>query len=275
LFCFVWFGLVLPLVQAATGITDVAELVSTFIHNEDQNFSLFNYVSEQNNELERLEETIAGLQAEVAKHTQESGEDINQHKQLLNELEARLQATDAAAAKYELRFQEAQNTVSTLNKSIEDIFKNIGCDSSLMSEMLAELNVTENNMMQYLGVIEQRTNEILQAYARTQADSAAATGAGGGAGAGAHDGSTEANARLASILGQGPVHSHGGIALHIDPPKLDDYSSDEDDSDDDNEAAHPLSLKELKDRTMKVLEARPAANRSGRMAMDHGRRGRR
>ena len=67
------------------------ELVSTFIHNEDQNFSLFNYVSEQNNELERLEGQIAVLQGEVSKHTQESGEDMNQHKQLLKDLESRLQ----------------------------------------------------------------------------------------------------------------------------------------------------------------------------------------
>ena len=34
-------------IKAATGITDIEELVRTFIKNEDQNFSLFNYVNEQ------------------------------------------------------------------------------------------------------------------------------------------------------------------------------------------------------------------------------------
>ena len=98
-------------VQAATGINDVEELVSTFIHNEDQNFSLFNYVSEQNNELERLEEHIATLQAEKAKYTQESGEDMNQHKQLLKDLDAKLARTDASATTYETKFQVATRTV--------------------------------------------------------------------------------------------------------------------------------------------------------------------
>ena len=74
--------------------------------------------------------------------------------------------------------------------------------------------------------------------------------------------------RLASILGQGPVRQHGGTALHIDPPKLDDYSTDEDDSEDDNETAHPLSLKELKDRTMKVLDARSATRTGAHAAGD-------
>ena len=34
-------------IKAATGISDIQELVNTFIANEDQNFSLFNYVNEQ------------------------------------------------------------------------------------------------------------------------------------------------------------------------------------------------------------------------------------
>lgn len=34
--------------------------------------------------------------------------------------------------------------------------------------MLGNQGVTESNMMQYLGIIEQRTSEILQAYAASQ-----------------------------------------------------------------------------------------------------------
>ena len=40
-------------IKGATGITDIEELVRTFIKNEEHNFSLFNYVNEQNNEIER------------------------------------------------------------------------------------------------------------------------------------------------------------------------------------------------------------------------------
>lgn len=37
-----------------------------------------------------------------------------------------------------------------------------------MEEMLGNQGVTESNMMQYLGIIEQRASEILQAYAASQ-----------------------------------------------------------------------------------------------------------
>jgi len=42
--------------------------VATFIEAEDQNFSLFNYVNELNNEVEKLEVLIAHLRAEIERH---------------------------------------------------------------------------------------------------------------------------------------------------------------------------------------------------------------
>ena len=45
-------------IQAATGISDIDELVTTFINAEDQNFALFNYVNELNGECEKLEEQV-------------------------------------------------------------------------------------------------------------------------------------------------------------------------------------------------------------------------
>lgn len=44
--------------------------VRTFVKNEDQNFSLFNYVNEQQNEVEKLEEQLNQLEEEEKKFTQ-------------------------------------------------------------------------------------------------------------------------------------------------------------------------------------------------------------
>ena len=55
-------------IQAATGISDIDELVTTFINAEDQNFALFNYVNELNAECEKLEEQIADIKAEIEKY---------------------------------------------------------------------------------------------------------------------------------------------------------------------------------------------------------------
>lgn len=55
------------------GVLDVPSLprqVRTFVKNEDQNFSLFNYVNEQQNEVEKLEEQLHQLEEEEQKFTQ-------------------------------------------------------------------------------------------------------------------------------------------------------------------------------------------------------------
>lgn len=45
---------------------------------------------------------------------------------------------------------------------IDSLFNKINCDRSAIDDMLgAASGVTDSNMIQYLGIIEQRTNELL------------------------------------------------------------------------------------------------------------------
>ena len=69
-------------IKASTGISDIDELVRTFIKNEEHNFSLFNYVTEQNNEIEKFEEQIQALKDEEQRFEKESGNDANQVRSL-------------------------------------------------------------------------------------------------------------------------------------------------------------------------------------------------
>lgn len=42
------------------------------------------------------------------------------------------------------------------------MFEQAGCGTPAVRSLLGEEGVSEGNMMQYLGILEQRTNEILQ-----------------------------------------------------------------------------------------------------------------
>lgn len=48
-------------IKEMTGEDDLNVLVNRFIEVEDKNFALFNYVNEQNNEIEKLQEDIFGV----------------------------------------------------------------------------------------------------------------------------------------------------------------------------------------------------------------------
>ena len=213
-------------IKAATGIDNIDELVQTFIDAEDQNFSLFNYVNELNNEVEKLEEQIAEIKAEIEKYKGQGGQNDRQRKKLLKDLEDRLASTEARAEQYEAKALKAAKTVSQLEQGIQSIFNKI--------DMLGTTGVTESNMMQYLGIIEQRTNELLQRYHQKNKD------AEGG--------------EVVAVMGQGPAAPAGSTVINIDPPVIGDEDDSEDESDDDEE--RPLSRDELKAKTLRGLTKR-------------------
>ena len=109
---------------------------------------------------------------------------------------------------------------------IQSLFNKIGCNTSAMSEMLADSLVTEANMMQYLGMIEQRTNELLQGFAaaqKHQTEVALASGTGGPGGImqslhGLGDdgaGPMTAQQAMMNILGQGPMTPMGQELIQV------------------------------------------------------------
>lgn len=50
------------------------------------------------------------------------------------------------------------------------MFSKIGCDNTAIAELLGgHAGVTDNTVLQYLGIVEQRTNELLQLQAFLQA----------------------------------------------------------------------------------------------------------
>jgi len=247
-------------IKAATGITDIDELVKTFIKNEDHNFSLFNYVNEQNNEIEKLDEQIQMLREEERKFAHESGEDVHQHKQILKELEAKLQNSESMAEKYEIRCQDLQRIIESLKRGIQSIYEKLEVDE----DSFVDPTVTESNMVHYLGVVEQQANRILRAYADIRqellqpsmsASQLVTADSTEGQESPVAGGSPSKAATLTSVLGVGPKVPMGQDLLHVNPPKLDDYQSD-DEEDDDEDDTRPLTREELKARTLNRLQKR-------------------
>ena len=237
-------------IQASTGISDIDELVETFIEAEDKNFSLFNYVNELNNEVEKLEDSIKGTREQIEMFRGQGQDTDNHRKRILQDLEAKLARTEQKAEQCEARAAKTMSTVNELKKGIEDTFLRIGCNSEAVSAALGNEGVTESNMMQYLGIIEQRTNEILQMYTAVKMQEQ-----------GQDIKSAEAQAELASIMGQGPAVPLGAGEVKVSPPAAGDDVDSEEESEEDED--RPLTREELKAKTLRNLAKREALERDG------------
>jgi len=210
-------------IQEGTGIYDINEIVTRFLEAEEQNFSLFNYVNDINTEIERLEHSISDMRSQIEKYRGQGMSTDTQRKKTLRDLEDKLLRTGNKAHEYEARYQTAARTITQLKNGIQSIFTRIGAASTSVDEMLGNQGVTESNMMQYLGIIEQRTSEILQAYAASQIGLP-----------------SEHTLQLPSVVDAAATHK-----FDVRPPSYDDISSGEDSEEQEGNEERPLTRNEI------------------------------
>ena len=259
-------------IQESTGIYDINEIITKFLDAEEQNFSLFNYVNDINSEIERLEHHISDMRNQIEKYRGQGMSTDTQRKKNLRTLEEKLVKTGKKVEEYDARYQSAKRVLDQLKNGIHSIFTRIGASSNLVTtttsnpgnvnpnmnningnnnsskvegsnntttydEMLGNQGVTESNMMQYLGLIEQRTAEILQAYAASQANAAGVN--------------LDLSLQLPTV-----IPADHATKILVQPPSYDDISSGEDSEDEQDE--RPLTRHELEKRS-----AREVARKAG------------
>lgn len=247
-------------IKQATGTSSVDELVESFQQAEEENASLFKQVDELSQEVNRLEEQASDMRNEISRIKElnsPSGHGAStQRSKLLSDLETRLEKAQERAAVYEERHNSAVKTVSTLRSGIARIFTKAGCDTENAQSLFGSEGVTESNMMQYLGLIEQRANELLQQHAATVAESKG----------------LDPSSAKASVLGHGPSVPPGSAfnAISVQAPSSFAVSADELDEERDEK---PLLREELLSQSGPTIakheeHASAAARHSGRSARD-------
>ena len=249
-----------------TGESDVEKLVEQFVEAEDENFRLFSYVNQLNAEIEKLEDSIAELTREIAKHRGESTTHDAEKARAVKALDERLRRAETRARMYDRKYATATATMGKLKDGAWRVFNKIGCNTEVNRSLLGEDGVTDHNVMQYLGVIEQRTNEILQMFAASRtARGRLATGDntvsgkktdGPNAGVGGDD-------AFAALLHAGPTSSTATASvLRIEPPSTTAPKADDDSEEEDDE--RPLTRDEIREKMLRALRRREAGEaRSG------------
>jgi len=229
-------------ISGATGISDVDELVRVFIENEEQNFSLFRYMNEQTAEIERLEDEINALQEEGERCRAEQGDNASD-KEEIAKIERQIKATEEQTAIYSSKCEESQKLLDEAKDEIKLLLIRLDCQPSGEG---GELSITTDNVLHYLGLVEERAIDIVSNYNRLQALSD-----------GAHKNRVQTNGRASSRR------------CSINPPRLID--TDSDNSEDDSSLPRPVHRQDLASRAS-MLASRASMARQKRRTTFAGRR---
>jgi chromosome segregation ATPase len=178
-------------IRKVTGIDDIGELVEKFKAVEDQNFSLFNYVNEINNEIELHAEEIVHLQVRVNQMKVEAVEIEQERKAKLAVLEEQLKTANEKTDQFDRQSNEIGSVLSDLTQGVETVIStlqtiaakktdeegsrpNTGSsalrrsekvrqmiDFQLPNDTIGSVVVNESNLIQFLGLVESKANELL------------------------------------------------------------------------------------------------------------------
>ncbi|MEE6483097.1 hypothetical protein FKM82_013432 [Ascaphus truei] len=236
-------------IQTVTGEDNLDILVTRFIEVEDRNFALFNYVNEQNNETERLMEQITEIKKEIEQFKAQGVRLDEEHKTILRNIEGKQEEAVKQADGYQQQLKGIMKILDQVKAGIDSLFKKINCDRSILDDMLgSSSSIRETNIMQYLGLIEQKTNEILATQSFLNSKN--------------YDKPYDPQEAARVLLGQ--LTEMHAPAFHIEPPTTgDDYDSDRDSAATEEEE-RPLTHSELRERIMKgVLKKEEKESRKG------------
>jgi len=149
-------------IQERIGVSDIKELVERFVEAEQVNFDLFNDVAELNNVYSAGEYECNSLRSQVEKYRGDDSEAMVQQKAAVVGLQAKLSVDTMKAQTLEQMHTNSQILLSSIIECMDGLYKEIE-DDTTQPDLFGGIN--EGNVLQYLGVVEQKAFEILDRFA--------------------------------------------------------------------------------------------------------------
>jgi len=151
-------------IQAETGIRTIDEMVTEFVAAEDQNFSLITMINELNQEIEGLEVENAEVKAAVRARKESSGLSAHRRADLYAELQTSVSTNTGKATRYDKQQDTCLRYIDVMKPGIHSLFQKVTAGDDALVESLTSTGVSDSNIMEFLGFIEQRVTQICQLY---------------------------------------------------------------------------------------------------------------
>ncbi|XP_021936295.1 coiled-coil domain-containing protein 63 isoform X4 [Zootermopsis nevadensis] len=156
------FEKILSQIKEFSGETDIDRLAAQFVKQEEENFAIFNYVNELNNEVEALQDQVWNLHQKIEDQRDLRNRRVLQQQETLARLASTLTEKTSSADCVQRKLQECSAILEKLLQGIEHIFHLMRCDRAPVLFLLGDnKHVTAYNVMLYLDIIERRIIDLM------------------------------------------------------------------------------------------------------------------
>lgn len=146
-----------------SGMEDVDEMVKKFVLVEDENFAAFNYIKEQTEKIQVKEAAIESFKEQIKKMNVDETIIDAERKQIYDKLLQEEVDINAEHQKCTNKIKEKQEKIDRIAQAVDDLVDKIGCNRGPRTTLLNGSKLTNSNIIQWIGLVEQRCCELIQA----------------------------------------------------------------------------------------------------------------
>ena len=165
-----------------SGFSSIEEIISTFVKNEEECFSIFNYIQVVNQDCDKTIEQANQLRTDIDEYRQDEMEKEKARAAIVNVYKDNLQQVRAEREKMYQTAIECRRTVEDIAKKITALYFKLKCNEierdehtskdTLPAKLLSDRKLTtisggevsEQNILNLMKLIETRSIQIINTY---------------------------------------------------------------------------------------------------------------
>ena len=176
--------------QEVTGLASTESIIKAFVQNEEESFSLFNYIQTVNQECDNILEEYGKLNLEVERHVKDQNELLSRKRNAADNYNEKLNIIQTEKQRLKDASRQGKLIVLQISKNVQSLFIKLRCldmignskvNNSSKAKNLMQVEddrrltmftgeqISERNILDHMEQIERRAIQIIAEYAKSLA----------------------------------------------------------------------------------------------------------
>ncbi|XP_064116722.1 coiled-coil domain-containing protein 63-like [Macrobrachium nipponense] len=160
-----------------SGEDSVESLVSNYLQAENDNYTLFTYISDLNNEVTSLTSEVRRLRQEIEVSRGQGADNERDTQRTITKLKSDVESAEESVEVLREELKKAELTLTDMKTCTQEMFDLLQCDPQPVVAIVGGGEITSGSVSVYLSVVEQRVHELLQLQQYVQSEDALPTSA--------------------------------------------------------------------------------------------------
>lgn len=145
------------------------ELLNVFINLYQKNTIMSKFVKDLNEEVDELEKKIEEKKREIQMYSTKGATNDNKRREMKIDLTNKIQQEEKKKQILKAQYDKSIETINLIKEYLVKVFQAIEVDQETIQK-LESAAITEENMVQFLGILEQKGLDAISEYSRLIAE---------------------------------------------------------------------------------------------------------